>query len=248
MDYYREMYKKNWWRGNDVSILKTCYASFKMKQIQGNALEVDEFMDVMMKAVKSTSRFARPYEFIPFGYRPEYKRSAKFISLRREDVRAFLLQDNVPDKAFEDLLYGTDKTLITMILLKEKNFVKVRERIKKYYFSDNKNEILSNDINMQLGDRIFGYLLNVELMPSKKTKTKKECLSEWYKFMGEDFRGPSNCKLIRTPNLNRSKNSNDNRILLKHLQTILDFYREIGLIDVVVAISKDIDKLSSPPK
>jgi len=52
---------------------------------------------------------------------------------------------------------------------------------------------------------------------------------------------PSDAKLHANPKLNRSRI--DNLTLSEHLESILNFYNEIGLEKAVAIIRKDIEKL-----
>ena len=90
----------------------------------------------------------------------------------------------------------------------------------------------------QLGDRIFGYLLASELIPAY---TPEERLDAWQTLIGEKIT-PSDTKLHANPSLNRS--NVDNKTLLKHLDTIREFFLGIGMSDAVRIIQKDMDILS----
>ena len=89
-----------------------------------------------------------------------------------------------------------------------------------------------------MGDRIFGYLLASELIPAY---TPEERLDGWHTLIGKEI-APSDTKLHATPYLNRS--NVDTRTLLKHLDSIREFYNEIGLTKIVHIIQKDMDSLS----
>ncbi|MDR1973727.1 MAG: hypothetical protein LBQ31_03525 [Bacteroidales bacterium] len=105
-----------------------------------------------------------------------------------------------------------------------------REKILKCYAIQGKK---------QLGDRIFGYLLKSELL---QAYTPDERLTVWNQFIGNNI-APSDAKLHANPRLNRSRI--DNLTLAEHLESILDFYNEIGLEKAIAIIRKDIAKVSA---
>lgn len=231
MDKYRKMYNKNLLGTSDVSILKFYYASFKIQQQKCKVSNADYFLDECIKISADTSRYFKIFGFIPYfssKYSTEQQRISKFISLRRSDIAALFLKDDINDKEVEDLLYGVSekekKTKTT-----EEYLDLVKEKILKCYSIKRKK---------QLGDRIFGYLLASELLPAF---TPEERLDAWHKFIGADI-APSDTRLYATPSLNRS--SADKKTVLKHLDSIREFYREIDLTKVVNLIQKDMDNLS----
>ncbi|MDD4590778.1 MAG: hypothetical protein PHG06_10190 [Parabacteroides sp.] len=228
---YRKMYNENLLGTSDVSILKFYYASFKIQYQKGKVADVDTFLDEAIKVAADTSRTFKIFGFIPYfssKYSTEQQRISKFISLRRNDIAALFLKDDITDKEVEDLLYG--------VSVKEK-----QDRTPEEYLELVKEKILkcySIKGKKQLGDRIFGYLLASEMIPAY---TPEERLDSWHTFIGKEI-APSDTKLHATPYLNRS--NVDTRTLLKHLDSIREFYNEIGLTKIVHIIQKDMDSLS----
>ena len=228
---YRKLYNKNLLGTSDVSILKFYYASFKIQQQKGRVSDVESFLDECIKVATDTSRTFKIFGFIPYfssKYSTEQQRISKFISLRRGDIATLFLKDDITDKEVEDLLYG--------LSMKEENapatenyIEQVKEKILKCYSIRGRK---------QLGDRIFGYLLASELVPAY---TPEERLEAWHTLVGKNI-VPSDTKLHATPSLNRS--NIDTKTLLKHLESIREFYHEIGLTNAVNIIQKDMDKLS----
>jgi len=230
-DKYRKMYNENLLGTSDVSILKFYYASFKIQQQKRKAIDVDSFLDECIKVASDTSRTFRIFGFIPYfssKYSTEQQRISKFISLRRSDIAALFLKDDISDKEVEELLYGISvkkekaKTVDDYVEL-------LKEKILKCYSIKGRK---------QLGDRIFGYLLASELIPAY---TPEDRLSAWQTLIGEKI-DPSDTKLHANPSLNRS--NVDSKTLLKHLDTIREFYLEIGMNEAVRIIQKDMDTLS----
>jgi hypothetical protein len=88
-----------------------------------------------------------------------------------------------------------------------------------------------------LGDRIFDYLLKSELL---QAYTPNERLTVWNQFIGNNI-ALSDAKLHANPLLNRSRI--DNLTLAEHLESILDFYNEIGLEKAAAIIRKEIVKV-----
>lgn len=227
---YRKMYNENLLGTSDVSILKFYYASFKIQQQNGKVSDVDSFLDECIKIASDTSRTFKIIGFIPYfssKYSTEQQRISKFISIRRNDIATLFLKDNITDKEVEELLYG--------ISVKEGNTKTtadytelVKEKILKCYSIKGRK---------QLGDRIFGYLLASELLPAY---TPEDRLQAWKTLIGEKI-APSDTKLHANPSLNRS--NIDSKTLLKHLDTIREFYSEIGLQKATSIIQKDIDNL-----
>jgi len=230
-DKYRKLYNKNLLGTSDVSILKFYYASFKIQQQKDKVSDVSSFLDECIKVATDTSRTFKILGFIPYfssKYSTEQQRISKFISLRRSDIAALFLKEDITDKEIEDLLYG--------LSMKEENapvaenhIEQVKEKILKCYSIRGRK---------QLGDRIFGYLLASELVSAY---TPEERLEAWHTLIGKNI-APSDTKLHATPSLNRS--NIDTKTLLKHLESIREFYHEIGLPSAVNIIQKDMDKLS----
>jgi chaperonin cofactor prefoldin len=228
---YRKMYNENLLGTSDVSILKFYYASFKIQQQKGKISDVNNFLDECIKIASDTSRTFKIVGFIPYfssKYSTEQQRISKFISLRRNDIATLFLKDDITDKEVEDLLYG--------ISMKEENtqttdnYIElIKEKILKCYSIKGRK---------QLGDRIFGYLLASELIPAY---APEERLQAWLTLFGEKV-PPSDTKLHANPSLNRS--NVDSRTLLKHLDTIREFYFEIGLTKTASIIEKDMKALS----
>ena len=230
-DKYRKLYNENLLGTSDVSILKFFYASFKIQQQKGRVSDVDRFLDECIKVAADTSRTFMILGFIPYfssKYSTEQQRISKFISLRRLDIASLFLKDDVTNKEIEELLYGISvkgentKTTEDYIEL-------VKEKILKCYSIKGRK---------QLGDRIFGYLLASELIPAYTPEARLEA---WRNHISKKI-APSDTKLHATPYLNRS--NVDARTLLKHLDSIREFYSEIGLPEAVRIIQKDMDNLS----
>lgn len=228
---YRKMYNENLLGTSDVSILKFYYASFKIQQQKGKVSDIDTFLEECIKVAANTSRTFKIFGFIPYfssKYSTEQQRISKFISLRRNDIATLFLKDDITDKDVEELLYG--------ISVKEENTQTtddytelVKEKILKCYSIKGRK---------QLGDRIFGYLLTSELVPAY---TPEDRLQAWQTLIGNKIT-PSDTKLHANPSLNRS--NVDSKTLLKHLDTIREFYSEIGFTKVVSIIEKDMKNLS----
>lgn len=231
MDKYRKIYNENLLGTSDVSILKFYYASFKIQQQKGRVSDVDNFLNECIKVAADTGRAFRILGFIPYfssKYSTEQQRISKFISLRRNDIATLFLKENITDREIEDLLYG--------VSVKEE-----RAKTTENYLESVKEKILkcySIKGRKQLGDRIFGYLLASELIPAY---TPEERLNVWNTLIGPKI-APSDTKLHATPYLNRS--NVDTRTLLKHLDSIREFYSEIGLAKSVHIIEKDMKNLS----
>jgi hypothetical protein len=238
------MYNENLLGTSDVSILKFYYASFRIQRQKGRVSDVDNFLDECIKVAADTSKAFKILGFIPYvssKYSTEQQRISKFISLRRGDVAALFLKDDITDKDVEELLYGisvkekagaepkaTTKAAAVAKPAKEPLEL-VKDKILKCYSIRGRK---------QLGDRIFGYLLVSEIIPAY---TPEERLDEWRTFIGPKI-APSDTRLHTTPSLNRSSN-NDAKILLKHLDSIREFYSGIGLENVVRIIEKDVKNL-----
>jgi hypothetical protein len=232
MDKYRQMYNENFLGTSDVSILKFYYASFKIQQGKGSVSDVGVFLDECVEIAADTAKFFKVLGYLPFinsKYGTEQERISKFIKLRRKDIETLFLKDEIIDNEIENLLYGITQHTDTIPKTDDYYLEKVKEKILKCYSIQGKK---------QLGDRIFGYLLKSELL---QAYTPEERLSAWHTFIGNDII-PSDAKLHANPRLNRSRV--DNLTLSEHLESILDFYNEIGLEKVVAIIRKDIEKLS----
>jgi hypothetical protein len=232
MDKYRQMYNENLLGTYDVSILKFYYASFKIQQGKGKVSDVGAFLDECVEIAADTAKFFKVLGYLPFinsKYGTEQERISKFIKLRRKDIETLFLKDEIIDNEIENLLYGITQHTDTIPKTDDYYLEKVKEKILKCYSIQGKK---------QLGDRIFGYLLKSELL---QAYTPEERLSSWHTFIGNDI-VPSDTKLHANPRLNRSRV--DNLTLSEHLESILDFYDEIGLEKAVAIIRKDIEKLS----
>ncbi|MDR2824136.1 MAG: hypothetical protein LBB41_02925 [Prevotellaceae bacterium] len=228
------MYNENFLGTSDVSILKFYYASFKIQQGKGNVSDVGEFLDICTDTAASTSKIAKILELfplVPAGYSTELKRIAKFITLRRMDVEALFLRDNVPAKSFEELLYGTDKAQVTPTLSKDEKLAKVRDYI---IVCNSKRGI------KQLGDRIFGYLLKSEVLgvhsPSEREKA-------WENFVGKGIK-PSNPKFLGKPNDNRNETGRNYTTLIKDLKKIHSFFDNLQFDEVAKGVKIDLQELA----
>lgn len=126
-------------------------------------------------------------------------------------------------------MYGIFPLTQANSLTKEDTIQVVKDKVLKCYSIKGRK---------QLGDRIFGYLLASELIPAY---TPEDRLKAWQILIGEEI-VPSDTKLHVNPSLNRS--NVDNKTLLKHLDTIREFYSEIGLTKAVSIIEKDMKILS----
>jgi hypothetical protein len=231
MDKYRRLYNANFLGTSDVSILKFYYASFKIQQGKGKISDVGRFLDECVAIAADTAKFFKVLGYLPFvnsKYGTEQERISKFIKLRRNDIEMLFLQDDISDKDIEKLLYGINQTPDKKPETDDYFLERTKEKILKCYSIKGKK---------QLGDRIFGYLLKSELL---QAHTPEERLSAWHTFIGNDIT-PSDTKLHANPKLNRS--SIDNLTLAEHLESILDFYSEIGLKKAVTTIRKDIENL-----
>jgi hypothetical protein len=231
---YRKMYNENLLGTSDVSILKFYYASFKLQYSKGKITDVSRFLDDCAKISEDTSLILKLSGLIPFfnlffGTGREQKHIAEIIRTKREEVEKLFMQDDISDETIKSLLYGISPLTHAGSLTKEEILQLIKEKILKCYSIKGKK---------QLGDRIFGYLLASELLPAY---TPDERLEEWHKLVGTDI-APSDTKLHATPYLNRS--NVDTRTLLKHLDSIREFYSEIDLMKTVLIIQKDMDKLS----
>lgn len=225
-DKYRKMYNKNLLGTTDVSILKFYYASFKIQRQKERVSDIDSFLDECIRISADTSLIHKIFGIIPLfssKHSTEQQRISKFISLRRDDITALFIKDDITDKEVENLLYG--------VSVKEENartdsdYIElIKEKIAKCYSIRGRK---------QLGDRIFGYLLASELIPAY---TPEERLVAWHELMGKKL-SPSDTKLHATPSLNRS--GVDSKTLLKHLDSIREFYDEIGLSKVANIVAND---------
>jgi len=233
MDKYRQIYNENLLGTSDVSILKFYYASFKIQQGKGKISDAGVFLDECIEIAADTAKFFKVLGYLPFvnsKYGTEQERISKFIKLRRKDIEALFLKDEITDNEVENLLYGITQQFDTKHRTSDYYLEKTKEKILKCYSIQGKR---------QLGDRIFGYLLKSEIL---QAYTPEERLSTWHTFIGNDI-DPSDAKLHANPRLNRSRI--DNLTLSEHLESILDFYNEIGLEKAVAIIRKDIEKLTS---
>jgi hypothetical protein len=214
--------------------LKFYYASFKIQQGKGKVSDVGAFLYECAKISDDTNLLLKLFGFFPllnlcFGTGKEQKRIAEIIRIKRENVEKLFLQDNVSDEDIAALFYNMPSINQTNSLMTEAESLQlVKEYILKCYSIQGKK---------QLGDRIFGYVLKSELL---QAYTPEERLSVWHTFIGNDI-VPSDTKLHANPRLNRSRV--DNFTLSEHLESILDFYNEIGLAKTVAIIRKDIEKI-----
>jgi len=230
---YRKLYNENLLGTSDVSILKFYYASFKIQQLKGKATDISIFLDDCAKISDDTNRLLKIGSVIPFfnqllGTGREQKRIAEIIRTKREDIEKLFQQNDITDNDIESLLYGIPVKAENAPAT-ENHIERVKEKILKCYSIRGRK---------QLGDRIYGYLLASELLPAY---TPEERLEAWHTLIGKNI-APSDTKLHATPSLNRS--NIDTKTLLKHLEFIREFYREISLTNTVNIIQKDMDKLS----
>jgi hypothetical protein len=245
MSKYRKLYNANLLGTSDISILKFYFASYKLQQQKGKVSDIDQFLDLCADIASETSVYAKILGILPFvttSYSAELKRIAKFIRLRREAVKELFLKDNITDLEIRNLLYGISDTP------DKPNTSDILDQISKPSEQNQmelvKEKILKcNSINgkMQLGDRIFGYLLKAEIIDAH---TPEDRLKEWNEFLDSDVH-PSDVKLLANPALNRSKNKDDTTSLQNNLEVIHDFYKEIGLQKVAKIIKRDLKKLGS---
>lgn len=234
MDKYRKIYNDNFLGTSDVSILKFYYASFKIQQAKGKAPDVNVFLDDCAKISEESNLMLKVSSVIPFfnllfGTGREQKHIAEIIRTKREEVEKLFIQDDISDEAIKSMLYGMSSFTQVGSLTKEDTIQVVKDKILKCYSIKGRK---------QLGDRIFGYLLASELISAY---TPEERLHAWQMLIGEKI-APSDTKLHANPSLNRS--NVDTKTLLKHLDTIREFYSGIGLIKAVSIIEKDMKILS----
>lgn len=230
---YRKIYNDNFLGTSDVSILRFYYASFKIQQINGKAPDVSYFLNDCAKISEESNLMLKVSSVIPFfnllfGTGREQKHIAEIIRTKRKEVEKLFLLDDISDDAINSVLYGISPLMESNSLSKEDTIQIVKDKILKCYSIKGRK---------QLGDRIFGYLLASELIPAY---TPEERLQAWETLIGENI-APSDTKLHTNPSLNRS--NIDSKTLLKHLDTIREFYSEIGLQKVTFIIQKDMDNL-----
>ncbi len=231
---YRKIYNDNFLGTSDVSILKFYYASFKIQQIKGKAPDVSSFLNDCAKISEESNLMLKVSSVIPFfnlffGTGREQKHIAEIIRTKREEVEKLFLRDEISDEAINSVLYGILPLTQSESLSEEDTIQVVKDKILKCYSIKGRK---------QLGDRIFGYLLASELISAY---TPEERLQAWQILIGEKI-APSDTKLHATPSLNRS--NVDSKTLLKHLDTIREFYSEIRLAKAVSIIEKDMKTLS----
>lgn len=191
---------------------------------------MDSFLDECIKISADTSRIFKILGFIPYfssKYSTELQRISKFISLRRSDIAALFLKNDITDKEVEKLLYGIS-VKEEYVPTTEEYIEQIKEKILKCYSIKGRK---------QLGDRIFGYLLASELVAAY---TPEDRLDTWKKLFGKNI-VPSDTKLHANPSLNRS--NIDTKNLLKHLDSIREFYLEIGMPKAARIIQKNMDNL-----
>lgn len=228
------MYNENLLGTSDVSILKFYYASFKVQQQKGKAPDVNIFLDDCAKISEDSNFILKVSSVIPFfnllfGTGREQKHIAEIIRTKREEVEKLFIQDDISDEAIKSILYGISPLTQANDLTKEDTIQVIKDKILKCYSIKGRK---------QLGDRIFGYLLASEFIPAY---TPEDRLQAWQTLIGEKI-APSDTKLHANPSLNRS--NVDTKTLLKHLDTIREFYSEIGLAKAVSIIKKDMEILS----
>lgn len=228
------MYNENLLGTSDVSILKFYYASFKLQYNKGKITDLSVFLDDCAKISEETNTVLKISSIIPFfnllfGTGREQKHIAEIIRNKREEVEKLFMQDDISDEAIKSILYGISPLTQINNLTKEDTIQVVKDKILKCYSIKGRK---------QLGDRIFGYLLASELIPAY---TPEDRLLAWKTLIGEKI-APSDTKLHANPSLNRS--NVDSKTLLKHLDTIREFYSEIGLEKVTPIIKKDMENLS----
>lgn len=233
-DKYRKLYNQNLLGTTDVSILKFYYASFKIQSQKGRVSNLKDFLADCAKVSDDTNRLLKLYSFLPlmnlcFGTGREQKRIAEIIRTKCDDVESLFLKDDITDKDIEKVLHGVSMKEENIISA-EKHIEKAKEKILKCYSIRGRK---------QLGDRIFGYLLLSETI---QAYTPEERLNAWHNLFGKKLT-PSDTKLHATPSLNRS--SIDTKTLLKHLDSIREFFAEINLDKAVVIIKKDMDNISA---
>jgi hypothetical protein len=232
-DKYRKLYNQNLLGTSDVSILKFYYASFKLQHLKGKITNLSDFLNDCAKISDDTNRLLKIGSVIPFfnqflGTGREQKHIAEIIRTKREEVEKLFMQDEISDDDVKSLLYGISSLNQPRNLVIEEVLLLVKEKILKCYSIDRKR---------QLGDRIFGYLLKSEILPSC---SRKDYLNVWTDFLGQKIK-PSNDRLFANPNKNGSQNNGCTRKLLKDLYYIRDFYNELGLTKVVHIIDRDIE-------
>jgi hypothetical protein len=228
------MYNENLLGTSDVSILKFYYASFKLQYNKGKTTDLNAFLDDCAKISEETNLMLKVSSVIPFfnllfGTGREQKHIAEIIRTKREEVEKLFIQDDISDEAIKSILYGISPLTLSNNLTNEDTVQVVKDKILKCYSIKGRK---------QLGDRIFGYLLASELIPAY---TPEDRLQAWKTLIGEKI-APSDTKLHANPSLNRS--NVDSKTLLKHLDTIREFYSEIGLEKVAPIIKKDMENLS----
>ncbi len=234
MNPYRKLYNANILGTSDISILKFYYASYKIQESKGNVSSIGEFLDDCVRISEETNLMLKVSSVIPFfnllfGTGREQKHIAEIIRTKREDVAKLFVQDDISDEAIKSILYGIPPLTQINDLTNEDTIQVVKDKILKCYSIKGRK---------QLGDRVFGYLLASELIPAY---TPEDRLQAWKTLIGEKI-APSDTKLHANPSLNRS--NVDSKTLLKHLDTIREFYSEIGLEKVVTIIKKDMENLS----
>ena len=242
MDKYRKIYNDNYKANTVVSIFKSHFACFKMQQLNGKAVDINQFLD---SSVQSSIRMKRklkrsgifPFVNQIFGTGKEDELLIEVIKNKRNDVVNLFLQEDISDEEIIRLVYNiTDKTKADTTLNTEDKLKLAKDYILQCY---------SIDGDRHLGDRTFGYLIKANLI---KANTLKERLAAWHNLITADIK-PSNVKLFRTPNLSRSKSKVlIDKTLIENLEKIQSFFNEIGLNDVANIVGKDIEKEWSKTK
>lgn len=231
---YSKMYNENLLKTSEIGIFRFYYSSFRWQYIKGTTTSISDFLDNCSKISEESNRMLKIASIIPFfnlifGTGREQKIIAEIIRSKRKDVEQLFMQDDISDEDIKSVLYGIPPLTQGNGLIKEDTIQVVRDKILKCYSIKGRK---------QLGDRIFGYLLASELIPAY---TPKDRLQTWKVLIGEKI-APSDTKLHANPSLNRS--SVDSKILLNHMETMREFYSEIGLEKVARIIKKDMEKLS----
>lgn len=234
-DKYRKMYNKNVFGTSDVSILKFYYASFKLQYSKGNVSSVKEFIETCANSATSTSKMAKILELLPLvpsGYATELKRIATILTARCNEVEVLFLKEDLKDEDFENFCIGKNTNIetLTPTLSKEEKINEVISIIRIY---NSKRKL------MQLGDRMFGYLLKSGVVG---VYAPGERMDAWDKYVGKDIK-PSNIDLLGTPDRNRNASGKNFNALINSLNEILSFCRELQFDEMTKIIQSDLDRV-----
>lgn len=267
---YRKMYNENLLGTSDVSILKFYYASFKLQYSKGKITDLSAFLDDCAKISEETNLLLKISSLIPcfnllFGTGREQKYIAEIIRTKREEVEKLFLKDDISNDDIKVILYGKYPTTQINQSIQVSQSVQILQinqfsQSGQSLHSDQPNRSITQDEIMQLvkekilkcysidkekqlGDRIFGYLLKSETLPSCSPKDR---LNVWHTFLGEKIK-PSNPKLFASPEENGSQNKGCTRKLLKDLYRIRDFFDGIGLNEIVRIVDRDIKNTPKKP-